>query len=437
MTKSPTPVIKTLDYQPSFIKLAAANKDYFPGLLESQSGEEDNARFDILFAAPQQTVVATDCPNLLQLLETIDLKPAQSTTSQLPFEYGWLLYLSYEAVGCWQEKLMVPTEQQVLASAIRCSGSVIFDHVSQTTYICGESQAVVDDIQQHIIASKNQTIKHSHFHFKQVESAQVFQRGIETCQKYIRRGDIYQANLSRRWDYASEDKTPCAAGLFACLKQANPAPFAALFQCQDWAIISSSPERLFNIIAGQVSTRPIAGTHPRGHDLQEDALQIKRLVSDEKERAEHIMLVDLERNDIGQVSIPGSVEVNELMVVETYPHVHHIVSNIQGRLRDEVMFSDVIKALFPGGTITGCPKIRCMQIIEEIEQRPRGAYTGSIGYINHDGQADFNILIRTLSLHGSSLHFNAGAGIVHDSNPIKETEETEHKAQGLIRALST
>jgi Anthranilate/para-aminobenzoate synthases component I len=149
------------------------------------------------------------------------------------------------------------------------------------------------------------------------------------------------------------------------------------------------------------------------------------------------MLVDLERNDIGRVSLPGSVEVNEMMVVETYPHVHHIVSNIRGQLRQDVMLTDVIKALFPGGTITGCPKLRCMQIIAEIEQRPRGAYTGSIGYINHHGQSDFNILIRTLSLQGSLLQFNAGAGIVYDSDPIKEIEETEHKAEGLIRALSS
>jgi len=434
MSKSSASVIKTLDFRPSLIKLAI-DKDYFPGLLESQAGVGDNARYDILFAAPQQTLVANDSKALLKLLTAIDQKPAQ-TNSKLPFEQGWLLYLSYEAVNCWQPKLTAPNEQQVLACAIRCAGAIVFDCVDQKSYLCGQSQAVINAIEQRIQKNNDSSFRHNHFQFKQVESAQRFQQGIETCQAYIRRGDIYQANLSRRWHYLSEDEHPCAASLFARLKQTNPAPFAALFQYHDWAVISSSPERLFDVKNGQVSTRPIAGTHPRGQDVHSDELQIKRLMSDDKEQAEHIMLVDLERNDIGQVSVPGSVEVNELMVVETYPHVHHIVSNIQGRLRHDVMMSDVIKALFPGGTITGCPKIRCMQIIAEIEQRPRGAYTGSIGYINHHGQADFNILIRSLDLHGQSLQFNAGAGIVHDSDPIKETEETEHKAQGLIRALA-
>lgn len=434
MTKTLDSVVEALDYRPSLIKLAASDKEFFPGLLESQSGEGDNARYDILFAAPQETLVAKKPEEVVSLLSVIDQKPAH-TSSHLPFEHGWLLYLSYEAASCWEPKLSQPIKQQVLAVAIHCAGAIVYDHDTGKTYVCGDSQEVIDTIKQRILTTKYHVLDHSHYHFNQVESAQVFQQGIETCQSYIRRGDIYQANLSRRWLYQTEDEQPSAASLFARLKKTNPAPFAALFQCQDWAIISSSPERLFNVKNGQVSTRPIAGTHPRGHDSQGDALQIKRLISDDKEQAEHIMLVDLERNDIGQVSRTGSVKVNELMVVESYPHVHHIVSNITGHLRKDVMMSEVIKALFPGGTITGCPKLRCMQIINEIEQRPRGAYTGSIGYINHQGQSDFNILIRTLTLHGSALHFNAGAGIVHDSNPMKETEETEHKAQGMIRAL--
>jgi anthranilate synthase component 1 len=434
MIKSPVSIVKTIDYRPSLINVAATDIDFFPGLFESQSGEGDNARYDILFAAPEKILVAKESEEVHSLLSAIDQKPALDT-SELPFEYGWLVYLSYEAASSWQSKLSKPTEQQILAVAIRCGGAIVYDRISDKTYACGNSQKVVDSIEQRIYQNKKKAFHSSHYRISQVESARRFQQGIETCQQYIRRGDIYQANLSRQWSYFTDDEQPSPASLFARLKQANPAPFAALFQYKDWAIISSSPERLFNVKNGRVSTRPIAGTHPRGENPQVDALQIKRLISDDKEQAEHIMLVDLERNDIGQVSETGSVQVDELMVVETYPHVHHIVSNITGHLRQDVKISDVIKALFPGGTITGCPKLRCMQIIDEIEQRPRGAYTGSIGYINHQGQADFNILIRTLSLHGSSLHFNAGAGIVHDSNPLKETEETEHKAQGLIRAL--
>lgn len=435
MTKPPKTVIKTLDYRPPLIKLAAADKQFFPGLLESQAGVGDNARYDILFAAPQQRCLATDSGTFHELLTIIDAKPGQSATD-LPFEQGWLVYFSYEAVTCWQSKLIPPDNKQVLAAAIWCAGSVVFDRFTGKTFLCGDSQTVIDDLEQRITDLPENTLTYSHFQFKQVESAALFQQGIETCQRYIRHGDIYQANLSRRWHYHSVEDNPCAASLFARLKQANPAPFAALFQCHDWAIISSSPERLFQVRNGLVSTRPIAGTHPRGQNADADQRQIQRLISDRKEQAEHIMLVDLERNDIGQVSVTGTVEVNELMVVETYAHVHHIVSNIQGRLRPDAMMSDIFKALFPGGTITGCPKIRCMQIIAEIEHRPRGAYTGSIGYINHQGQADFNILIRSLYLQDRALQFNAGAGIVHDSDPIKETEETEHKAQGLIQALA-
>ncbi len=434
MTEPPVSVIEPLDHLPSCLQLAASDKNFFPGLLESQAGEGANARYDILFAAPQQTVVAYDPTQLDALMKVID-QPPSSDHSTLPFEHGWLLYLSYEAVSCWQPKLTQPSSQQVLAAAIHCGGAVVIDHVNQTAFVSGYSQQVVDDIKRRIEMNHDVALPHNTFYCEQIESARIFQQGVEICQQYIRRGDIYQANLSRRWLYHSHERHPSAASLFARLKKTNPSPFAALFQYREWAIISSSPERLFNTKGGYVSTRPIAGTHPRGEDAQTDARQIERLISDEKEQAEHIMLVDLERNDIGQVSVPGSVEVNELMVVETYPHVHHIVSNIRGQLRPDVMFSEVVKALFPGGTITGCPKIRCMQIIEEIERRPRGAYTGSIGYINHQGQSDFNILIRTLSLQGSTVHFSAGAGIVHDSNPQKETEETEHKAQGMIRAL--
>ncbi|KAA3646085.1 MAG: aminodeoxychorismate synthase, component I [Proteobacteria bacterium] len=436
MTKPPPSVVKTIDYRPVLVNLAAADKEFFPGLLESQAGTGDNARYDILFADPVEIMVATTVDQVQQLLELIDCQPAQES-QPLPFDHGWLVYLSYEAATQWQPKLTAPDNGQILAMAMRCNGSVVFDRVTDKTHLCGISQRVIDKIEQRLAIGHVDPIRHNQFHFDSVEAADDFQQGIKICQQYIRRGDIYQANLSRRWHYHSTDKNVCAAALFVRLKEANPAPFAALFQYRDWAVVSSSPERLFNVKAGQVSTRPIAGTHPRVRDFKSDQLQIKRLISDDKEQAEHIMLVDLERNDIGQVSQSGTVVVDEFMVVESYPHVHHIVSNVAGRFRTDMMISDVIKALFPGGTITGCPKLRCMQIIAEIEQRPRAAYTGSIGYISHHGQADFNILIRSLSLQGQALQFNAGAGIVYDSDASKETEETEHKAKGLVRALSS
>jgi anthranilate synthase component 1 len=219
------------------------------------------------------------------------------------------------------------------------------------------------------------------------------------------------------------------------LRQANPAPFAGLAYYGDSAVISSSPERLVSVRNRRIDARPIAGTRPRHADAKRDAALIRELIEHPKERAEHVMLLDLERNDLGRIARTGSVQVDEVMVVESYTHVHHIVSNVCARLRDEVSPGEVIRAVFPGGTITGCPKVRCMEIIAELERMPREAYTGSMGYLNHDGDMDMNILIRTLVQKGDQLEFRAGAGIVADSIPEFELDETRAKARGLARAL--
>ena len=228
-----------------------------------------------------------------------------------------------------------------------------------------------------------------------------------------------------------------AAQLYPRLRRANPAPFAALAQFRDQALLSSSPERLLRIQGDRIDTRPIAGTHPRGATPSEDARLAQQLLAHPKERAEHVMLIDLERNDLGRVCRAGSVVVDEYMAVETYAHVHHIVSNVSGRLRPGTTVIDALRAVFPGGTITGCPKLRCMQIIAELEGTPRGAYTGSLGYINRDGSADFNILIRTMTQSGGELSFRAGAGIVADSDAQREVLETRAKARGMLLALGT
>jgi anthranilate synthase component 1 len=184
-----------------------------------------------------------------------------------------------------------------------------------------------------------------------------------------------------------------------------------------------------------LETRPIAGTHPRSDDALEDAALRARLRAHPKERAEHVMLVDLERNDLGRVCDPGSVKVDALMDVASYRHVHHIESTVSGRLRAGTSVLEALRAVFPGGTITGCPKVRTMQIIRQLEATPRRSYTGSVGYINRDGSFDFNILIRSFLLRGDELSFRAGAGIVADSDPERELEETRAKARGLLRAL--
>ena len=227
-----------------------------------------------------------------------------------------------------------------------------------------------------------------------------------------------------------------AAALYQRLRASNPAPFAAFAQLGSLNILSSSPERLLRIQGRRLDTRPIAGTYPRGKNADEDRQLAAALVAHPKERAEHVMLIDLARNDLGRVCTGGSVRVDEYMAVETYAHVHHIVSNVTGELGEGVSPVAALRAVFPGGTITGCPKVRCMQIIAELEGSPRGPYTGSLGYLNHDGSGDFNILIRTMSLHGDELEFRAGAGIVADSRPERELDETRAKARGMLLALA-
>lgn len=264
-----------------------------------------------------------------------------------------------------------------------------------------------------------------------------YMRSVKQVKAYIAAGDIFQANIARFWRAPlSEEKL---YSLYACLREVNPAPFSCFLKMDhgddSFYLISASPERLFSLSSdGVVETRPIAGTRRRGEGEDDDSLKSELLLSD-KEMAEHIMLVDLERNDLGRICRPGSVEVNERMSVERYSTVQHIVSNVRGELADSMDLVDVFKAMFPGGTITGCPKVRCMEIIHEMEEQARGPYTGGVGYLGWDGSADMNILIRTFWHHRGELHWAAGAGIVADSEPASELEETDHKAAGLLRAL--
>jgi len=268
------------------------------------------------------------------------------------------------------------------------------------------------------------------------EDAERYRVAVRRALEYIAAGDIYQANLAREWRARlPAELTPAA--LYARLTRSNPGPFAGLAALPGMSVLSTSPERLVAARDGIVETRPIAGTRPRQGD---DASVRRELRANPKEQAEHVMLLDLERNDIGRIATGGSVEVDEYMAIESYAHVHHIVSNVRGRLRDGVSPGGIIRALFPGGTITGCPKVRCMQIIAELEATPRGAYTGSFGYLDLGGSLDLNILIRTATIRpdaaGGELSLRAGAGNVADSDAERELDETRAKARGLLRALT-
>ena len=262
-----------------------------------------------------------------------------------------------------------------------------------------------------------------------------YEAGVRRAQEYIAQGDIYQANLAQ----AFQAQWAGGAGtLYRFLREMNPGPFMGVFQGDGFTVVSSSPERLVAGRGDWLETRPIAGTRPRGKDGQSDLRMRVELKTNAKEQAEHLMLVDLARNDLGRVSRYGTVEVERYAEIESYARVHHLVSTVISQRRETAPFSKVLKSLFPGGTITGCPKIRCMEIIDELEARPRGFYTGSMGYLAPGPCFDFNILIRSFSLFSNgTLEFQAGAGIVADSDPEREYLETLYKVEALAQALGT
>ncbi len=446
-------VIHTLDGDIDLHALHRHAPQRYPFLLQSTASESELGRFDILFACPGEALVLNDIGRLegaaksRDFLAALDEKwRAESTCTidtTLPFTGGWFLYLGYELAAEIEPRLTAAADPVLpVAFAVRCKAAIIEDRLNGERYLVHEPDAGLDtdelavDIRESMQSHTTITDSLDKHPNAIEESPERFLEAVSRAKEYISAGDVYQANLSRSWS-ASVDRDLDTDRIYAALSAANPAPFAGLVRWQDATIISSSPERLLAIRNGVISTRPIAGTRPRSDDKDTDDSLSAELFSHPKEIAEHVMLIDLERNDLGRVCEPGSVEVDEMMVLESYAHVHHIVSNVRGVLRADVTPGDAIRAVFPGGTITGCPKVRCMEIIYELESGPRGAYTGSFGYLNRDGSLDLNILIRTMVVRDNTITFRAGSGIVADSEAQAELAETRAKAKGLLQALST
>jgi anthranilate synthase component I len=359
--------------------------------------------------------------------------------ASVPFTGGWLLYLGYELAGEIEPRLRLPQPARgPIAQAIRIPAAVIHEHDSGRCWIVAEAAAAgliarIDaDLRNaaHLPSERADLVEST----VTEEDPRRYLHAVERALEYIGAGDVYQANLSRGWRATLRPGVQ-PHHVYRRLRETNPGPFSGVALLEGIAVVSSSPERLVSVRDGAVTTRPIAGTRPRGADPAADLALARELHAHPKERAEHVMLIDLERNDLGRVCEAGSVSVDEFMTIESYSHVHHIVSNVRGRLRADVTPGNVLAAVFPGGTITGCPKIRCMEIIAELEGAGRGAYTGSLGYLNRDGSMDMNILIRSLQLEGRELTLRAGAGIVADSVPERELQETRAKARGVLRAL--
>ncbi|PPJ42348.1 MULTISPECIES: aminodeoxychorismate synthase component I [unclassified Pseudoxanthomonas] len=428
----------------------------YPVLLESVASGTAQGRWDFLLVADGSglQLAADGITRTLQgeveagdFLSVLDRHwQAQRTPREeprWPFRGGWALLLAYELAQQVEPVLHLPQAPatQPVALALRCPAAVLRDRSTGDCVVvaeAGQGTLIARTLEDIVAATGLPALPAWQLPSRIDEDApSAFTDGVQRILEYLRAGDIFQVNLSRAWQ-ARFDAPLDPAALYARLRTANPAPFAGLFATPHWTVVSSSPERLVSVRGDVVETRPIAGTRPR-FEGDDDAARIRELVGHPKERAEHVMLIDLERNDLGRVCTPGSVQVDELMTVESYAHVHHIVSNVRGHLRDDATPGDVIRATFPGGTITGCPKVRCMQIIAELEQVPRGAYTGAFGWLNRDGDLDLNILIRSAEVvadgTGSVARFRTGAGIVADSVPDKELDETRAKARGVLRAL--
>jgi len=446
-----------LDRVPDLVGLNAAAPHDFPFLLDSAAGPGCSL---LLLAGQEKLVQSSDgkitgpgqgdsffarLDQWFQAELVTGSTGSAPADSDFPFGGGWFVYLGYEMAASIERKLQLPVNATGLPDALawRCPGAILVFHGrdDETAPISHKAVAVAEDesslqriLQLLKIKPPLSTSKIPKLDTLQADNPERFKAGVNKVLDYLAAGDVFQVNISRPWQ-AQFSQAPDPAALYLSLCQRNPAPFAGMLRWQDVVLLSSSPERLVEVRGRRVQTRPIAGTRPRGLNPQQDLALARELIDNPKEQAEHVMLIDLERNDLGRVCRPGSVEVNEFMVIESYAHVHHIVSNVRGILQDDAGPVQAIQAVFPGGTITGCPKVRCMQIIAEHEQEGRGFYTGSMGYLDRSGDMDLNILIRSMLLQDRRVQFRTGAGIVADSNPDQELQETEDKARGMLLAL--
>lgn len=381
----------------------------------------------------------TEAPFIL--LEEIRARYASARPAGMPPFFGGLAgYVSYDAVR-YLERLPEQAEDDLTTADLSLywyDEVAVFDHQAERLFVAvtrdTEAEATLALATE--VVSWRQPCPLPVFaapYENQVDRGRSFERSAfieaaDRIKRYIEAGDVFQVNLAVR---QQEPLRTTPAHIYDVLRMVNPSPYMGYFADEELVLVSASPELLVEKIGSSLATRPIAGTRPRGKDEAEDLALAKTLLDNEKERAEHVMLVDLERNDLGRVSQYGSVYVDELMVIEKYSHVQHIVSNVRGEIAEGETGSSVLAAMFPGGTITGAPKIRTMEIIEELEPVRRGIYTGSLGFISWADDAIFNILIRTLVAKDGMAYIQAGAGIVTDSDLESEYEESLSKAKAL------
>ena len=470
----PQPLVLTLEGRGQtpfdlYERIASPSQASF--LLESGKGDAGDAHYSFLGSGPVATVTSRVGPvhtgsadPFEPLTRQMGLPGIKGTSDLPPFLGGAVGYLSYDFAGRFERLPPLPPGDDHIPDF----QFGLYDLVTAVDHRTGQVRIIYCPSMDRFLGEPRDKLYREGLDrlaeseaklagaapagsacaplapvsFRPEQTREEYLERVRRCQSYISAGDIYQANLSHR--FAIQIPEGCRTGqgrlqyeqaLYSRLRAVNPSPFSGLLRFGDVSLVSCSPERLVRLQGRRAETRPIAGTRPRGRNSADDQQLVGELLANQKERAEHLMLVDLERNDLGRVCEYGSVQVSEFMTVEQYSHVSHIVSNISGTLRAGATPFDLIKAVFPGGTITGVPKIRCMEIIDELEPVRRGPYTGSFGYIGWNGDLDLNIIIRTLVMTGQTGYLQVGAGIVADSDPAREYEETLHKAQAFFSSL--
>jgi anthranilate synthase component 1 len=448
-----TEILADMETPVSVLQRFAERENAF--LLESMEGGETWGRYSFVGIDPELLLEVDHsgpCSGKLESLRSIysDLKVAE--VPGLPRFFGGTVgVVGYEAVGEFERMPEPKTgSQRVVARSrfLKVDKLIVFDNVRHTIKIvfctrpkdAASYDAAYEDAQAQIEAVVKELREHHASAvecYPDVEFESNMTRGdykaiVEKAKQYIVDGDIIQVVLSQR--FSTQTMIP-PLQLYRALRLLNPSPYTFFLKLGSQTLVGSSPEVMVRLTGSRVEVRPIAGTRPRGATEQEDRRLADDLLSDEKEKAEHVMLVDLGRNDIGRIAEPGSVQVTEYMVIERYSHVMHMVSHVEGVLRKSFDAFDVLAATFPAGTLSGAPKIRAMEIINELEPGPRGAYGGALGYISYTGNMDFAITIRTLEIEDGEVSVQAGAGIVYDSDPDKEYEETCHKARGMQKAV--
>ncbi len=472
--QSPFPLYQTLPL-PELSPFEIYRRLVIPGtnsfLLESGKGDSEIGRYSFIGTNPYLTFKCKDStieiiePSGTRVLHGDPLTELRKIFSRVgypnakslpPFFGGAAGYFSYDFVRSLEnlprasaDSLQVPDAHLIFVDLI-----IAIDHLKKQLHVIfappkdlttskplsllysNWNQKLADiKIRLQTTAPPLKALPTTQPRFTSTHSKNEYIRQVEKCQEYITSGDIYQANLSQQ--FIADLNNYDSHALYQRLREINPAPFAAFIEFDDITIASVSPERLVRLQNRIAETRPLAGTRQRGKTHIADQQLNKELLTNAKERAEHVMLVDLERNDLGRVCSYGTVQTSEFMSIEQCSHVKHIVSTIQGQLSPSRDAFDLLQAMFPGGTITGAPKIRCMEILDELESTTRGAYTGSVGYLSLAGDLDLNILIRSLIIKDNRGYIRVGAGIVADSIPEREYEETLLKAEALFAAIRT